>query len=430
MNIERIEKFIRENTKADDFICDVSYNESHETRFAQNGITQHLAGSMEEIRLKVSFGKKSGSSSINQSDEKSLLQLIRTAEDIALLSNEDPEFMPSPGAQELPKTKNFAEATLALKPETMVEIVEKSIEKALALGATVSGMCEKHHHKIYVFTKNGFSGYDEHSAFGHSMTLKKGDVETKVSYEAMDFSGFDLDEEFGRLAAQAEALSKMQSFDAQKIDVILMPEALRELMMYMGWMLSRRQSDEGFTAFTGQLGKPFFGEQFSLYSTFDKPEMAALPFAHGGWGSVDPIACRPTTWVENGVLKNMITDRYWARQVNDSYKFLFNMYIPGTDEGLEALMQKTKRGLIVNRFWYIRPVDMKRGELTGMTRDGVLYFEDGKPLYAVNNLRFNEIPHEFTRRIIAIGKEKLVSSRAIVPMMLIKDFNFVDKTSF
>jgi len=73
---------------------------------------------------------------------------------------------------------------------------------------------------------------------------------------------------------------------------------------------------------------------------------------------------------------------------------------------------------------------MKRGELTGMTRDGVLYFEKGKIKHAVNNLRWNEIPHEVTRRILAMGKSELVEAYAKIPTMLIDNFNFVDKTSF
>ena len=94
------------------------------------------------------------------------------------------------------------------------------------------------------------------------------------------------------------------------------------------------------------------------------------------------------------------------------------------------MMQMVPRGLIINRFWYIRTVDTKAGELTGMTRDGVLYFENGKVKHAVNNLRFNEIPHDMTRRILALGKEKLTALSMIVPTALIDNFNFVDKTTF
>ncbi|MCB5262028.1 MAG: hypothetical protein LHW64_02205 [Candidatus Cloacimonetes bacterium] len=424
MKIKDIEKYIREHTQADDFICFVSENESHETRFAQNGITQHIAGPKLSISLELSFGEKSGSCRVNQADEASLDFLIKTAEDIARLAPADLEHMPSAGPAKLPKVENCAKATMKLKPKTMVDIVQKSINKAIAANALVSGMCEKHLLKSWTFTKNGFAGSNEGSSFGHSMTLKKGEVETKVSYEAKDYAPFDLDQEFARLKSQAKALASMQSFEAQKIAVILRPEALQELIWYMTWMMNRRQSDEGFTAFTGQMGQKFLGEKFSLYSTLKHKSLSAFPFSSEGLPSTE------TTWVENGVIKNMPANRYWAQKVGCEPLHIFNMYIPGAESSEEEMMKMVPRGLIINRFWYIRAVDMKVGELTGMTRDGVLYFEDGKIKHAVNNLRFNEIPHEMTRRILALGAEKLASPAMIAPTVLVDGFNFVDKTTF
>jgi predicted Zn-dependent protease len=134
--------------------------------------------------------------------------------------------------------------------------------------------------------------------------------------------------------------------------------------------------------------------------------------------------------VEQGVLKTMPTNRYWAKKVGATPSSVYNVYIPGGDTTEEEMMQMVPRGLIINRFWYIRTVDAKAGELTGMTRDGVLYFEDGKVKHAVNNLRFNEIPHDVTRRILALGANELASASVSVPTMLIDAFNFVDKTSF
>jgi len=424
MNIEKIEQYIKDHCTADDYTLVADLDESHETRFAQNGITQHIAGPKVSIKLRVSFGAKSGSCEINQADEENLDFMIKTAEAIARMAPEDPEHMPSPQEVDVPKTQNYSEATVALEPKAMVDIVQKSIDKAIAQDAMVSGMCERHISKNWMLSKSGFCGHDIHSSFGHSMTLKKGEVETKVSYEAKDFAGFNLEQEFDRLSSQATALADMHSFDPCKIPVILRPEALQELIWFLAWGLNRRQADEGLSPFSGLLGKPCFGEKFSLLSTLKRPEMIAPGYSYEG------VPARETTWVEAGILKNMETNRYWAQKIGQEPKRIFNFYIPGADSTEEEMMKMVPRGLIINRFWYIRHVDMKRGELTGMTRDGVLYFEDGKVRHAVNNLRFNEIPQEMTQRILALGKEKLCSTHAIVPTILADDFNFVDKTSF
>lgn len=421
---EKIAQYVKTHCQADDYVLHIGINESHETRFAQNGITQHIAGPGMNINLQVAFGQKTGGCSVNQSDEITLDYLIKTAENIARLNRPDPEYMPSLGAQVLPAVNNCDSATLDLEPARMVEIVAQSIVKAKAYGATVSGMTEKHVMESCLFTKNGFAGSDKLTSFGHSMTLKKEAVETKVSYDAKDFGHFSLDREFERLLSQAESLKEMKDFDPGKIAVILRPSALEELLWFMAWMMNRRQSDEGFTPYTGQLGNAFFGPKFSLRSTLKEPRLYAPPYDREG------VACKEITWVENGVLKNLPTNRHWAKEKNAEPLSLYNYYIPGGDASEEDMMKLVPRGLIINRFWYIRTVDAKAGEFTGMTRDGVLYFEDGKIRHAVNNLRFNEMPHDATRRILALGKQELPSMSSYIPTMLIDAFNFVDKTSF
>ncbi len=424
MNSEKTLQYIKQHCKADDWTLYISYWDSHETRFAQNGITQHIAGPKLDITLSVSYGTKSGSATVNQDDESTLAFMLKTARDIATHAPEDPEFMPSAEKAELPQVNNCDAETKNLTPQQLVEIVQRSINKAKANNATVSGMTEKHWHNSWMFTKNGFAGNSERTAFGHSMTLKKAEVETKVDYESKSFAGFDLDRDFAQLQAQAEALADLHSFEPQKIAVIMRPSALMELMWFMGWMMNRRQSDEGFTPFTDQLGKPFFGEKFSWFSTLKQPSLLARPYDYEG------IASKEIAWVENGILTNMPTNRYWAKKVNGTPGSSYNIYIPGGNTSEEEMMQMVPRGLILNRLWYIRTVDAKTGELTGMTRDGVLYFENGKVQHAVNNLRFNEIPHDATRRILALGQPKLASASTLLPTLLIDNFNFVDKTSF
>ncbi len=421
---EKIAAYVKKHVKADDYNLRISAKDSHETRFAQNAITQHIAGANIDIDLEVAFADKTGRCSINQTDETALSNMIRSAEDMAILNQPDPEYVESAVKQDYPKVQNTSEATLKLAPEQMVEIVKKSIANGETRQATVSGMTEKHSIQIFNSAKNGFEGYHELTEFDHSMTMKKDHIETKVSFSGKDFAAFDLDQEIEQLNEQFTSLGNQQSFEACKIPVILRPAALAEFFWFMMWMMNRRQSDEGLTAFTDQIGKKFMGDKFSLMSTFTIPELVAAPYS---W---DTIVSEETYWVKNGVVENMPCPRYWAKLKNLKPAAPFNVYVPGGNTTEEEMMKMVPKGLIVNRFWYIRPVDMKAGELTGMTRDGVLYFEDGKVKHAVNNLRFNEIPHDVTRRLLALGKSVLCDSSVMVPTVLVDNFNFVDTTTF
>jgi predicted Zn-dependent protease len=423
-NFDAIAAYIKKHVTADDYNLRITARDSHETRFAQNAITQHIAGDNIDVDLEVAFQNKTGRCSINQIDETALLTMIKTAEEMAVINQPDPEYVESNTAQSYPQVQNAMDATRNLLPEQMVEIIRKSIQNGEKHGATVSGMTEKHHLEVFNSTKNGFQGNYDLTEFGHSMTLKKDNIETKVSFASKDFGSFSLDREISLLNEQFASLTNPQPFAAEKIPVIIRPAALMEFYWFMMWMMNRRQADEGLTAFTDQLGKQFLGEKFSLLSTLKIPEIVAIPYS---W---DSVVSEDTYWIRNGVVETMPTPRYWAKLKNLKPASPFNVYIPGGNASEEEMMKLVPRGLIVNRFWYIRPVDFKAGELTGMTRDGVLYFEDGKVKHAVNNLRFNEIPHDTTKRILALGESVLTDGSVKLPSVLVDNFNFVDTTTF
>lgn len=423
-NIEKALRYIEKNCKADDYSISIWTKDSHETRFAQNTITQHIAGDNLQLSLAVAYDNKTGKARTNQLDENSLKDLIATAQNTAISNQPDPEYMPTLGKQVYPKPVNLIEATAKLEPAEMVEIVRKSIVHAEKQDARISGMTEKHIQRSIIATKKGLYADSSFSEFGHSMTMKKGEAETKVSFNHKDYAKFKLKNELDRLSSQMDSLVQQKPFEPQRIPVIIRPEALIELISFMSWFMNRRQADEGFTPFTDQLGKNFFGKKFSLMSTLKDKDLIAPPFVSDGLPSEE------ITWVNKGKLLTMPTNRYWAQEKKAKPSQLYNIYVPGEGTTEAEMMKLVPKGLIINRFWYIRVVDMKRGELTGMTRDGVLYFEKGKIKHAVNNLRWNEIPHEVTRRILAMGESVGVEGYAKIPPMLIDAFNFVDKTSF
>ena len=100
---------------------------------------------------------------------------------------------------------------------------------------------------------------------------------------------------------------------------------------------------------------------------------------------------------------------------------------------LEQMIASTERGVLVTRLWYIREVDPYEKILTGMTRDGTFYVEDGKIRYGVRNFRFNESliqmfsNVEAWEPVRASGEE---SFDMVVPPMKVRDFNFTEVTKF
>ncbi|MBN1948362.1 MAG: hypothetical protein JW784_01330 [Candidatus Cloacimonetes bacterium] len=423
-NIRNAVKFIQSNCSADDYTFSVNNSDQHYTRFAQNGITQHISGQKQSVSLSVAFAARTGTASVNRLDQDSLLNLVKTAESLAKLNQPDPEFVPSEPACELPEVDNFSTNTAELTIETMVDNIQKCVENARIRKAIVSGISERNINTSYFMTKNGFEGYDKTTSFSHSMTMKKDDVETKVSNSVLDHAKFDMNRQIDLLNSQFDSLKKPVELKPGRIPVILRPAAVLQWMFYLIWTFDRRNADEGVTPFTGQIGKKFFGENFSFRSRLDDPDLIAGKFSPEG------IPGSNIDWIERGVIRNMTTDRYYGKKLQIPAMNPYNIILDGGETSESEMMQMVDHGVIVNNLWYIRPVDRKTGEWTGLTRDGVLYFEKGEVKHSVYNFRWNEILHTATERILALGPAIQQEYYARIPTLLIDDFNFVDVTTF
>ena len=98
------------------------------------------------------------------------------------------------------------------------------------------------------------------------------------------------------------------------------------------------------------------------------------------------------------------------------------------------MVASTERGLLVTRLWYIREVDPYRKILTGMTRDGTFFIEEGKVRHGVRNLPFNQSVIEMLGQVEVLGAAERTSGEEsfdmVVPPLKIRDFNFSSVTKF
>jgi predicted Zn-dependent protease len=138
-------------------------------------------------------------------------------------------------------------------------------------------------------------------------------------------------------------------------------------------------------------------------------------------------------WIENGVVKNLAYDRFWAQRTGKAANSAGGtLSMNGGDSSVEDMIKSTERGLLVTRFWYIRPVDPRTILFTGLTRDGTFLIENGRVTRPVKNLRYNESPIFMLNNVMAMGRSERVSAseaggpgQAIsVPPMKVRDFTF------
>ncbi len=132
----------------------------------------------------------------------------------------------------------------------------------------------------------------------------------------------------------------------------------------------------------------------------------------------------PTTWIERGVVKNLAVPRFWAQKTGrEPLPGPANIIMSGGTASTEELIRSTERGVLVTRTWYIRSVDPQTVLLTGLTRDGTFFVENGRIMHAVKNFRFNESPVIMLNNIDALGAPVRTGGN-LIPPMRVRDFTF------
>ncbi|HCV82637.1 MAG TPA: peptidase C69, partial [Zunongwangia profunda] len=230
--------------------------------------------------------------------------------------------------------------------------------------------------------------------------------------------------EAAAIAIEKAVLSKKaRAIEPGRYTVILEPAAAGDLLRNMYRSLGARTADEGrsFMSKEGggtKLGEKIVDERVNIWSDPLHPDVPTAT-----WNG-DGLPLKKTSWLENGVVKNLAYDRYWASKSGvDPVPFPLNMIMEGGDMSREELIKSTKRGILVTRFWYIRSVDPQTLLYTGLTRDGTFYIENGEIKYPVKNFRFNESPIIMLNNLEALGEQVRVNGN-LIPYMKIRDFTF------
>ena len=414
--------------------CTVSLNGSRDgnIRYARNSVS--TAGLIENTQLAVSvaFGKKQGTAVINELDDASLERLVRRAEDVARLAPDNPEFMPTVDKQAYKASPTYSQSTAAIDPEFRAQAAAYSIEACRKKGLTAAGFFSDSLGYSVVANSKGVFGHQASTALDFTVTVRTEDGRGSgwVKRSANDAARFD-----AREASDVAIEKALRSVEAKAIEpgrytVILEPAATSELVGRLFGGFNARQADEGrsFLSKKGggnRLGEKLFDEQVNVWADPWNPDVGVLP-----WDGSSMLARERTDLIKGGRVNALEYSRYWAqKQGARAVGRPGNMIMGGSEKSLAELIANTKKGILVTRTWYIRLVDPQSVLLTGLTRDGTFYIENGKVAYPVKNFRFNESPVTMLNNIDEIGKPVIIAGdevpyQMLIPPMKVRDFNF------
>ncbi len=418
-------------SKADECEVNLTGTESGNIRYARNSVSTSGRISQSSLVVTSAYGKKSGVATINEFDDASLEKVVRRSEELAQLAPENPEYVSILGPQTYADAINFIPATAAITPKLRADAVAQSLQITKENKAIGAGFWEDTNGFSAMMNSKGLFAYNASTNVNFSITVRtedgKGSGWATRGYN--DVTKLDTAKVTKISTEKAVKSATAKGIEPGKYTVILEPAAVAVLLERIFFGLDARQADEGrsFLSMPGgktRLGEKLVDERVNIYSDPLNPELPTSTWTGDG---------RPQekiTWIEKGVVKNLSYSRYWAEKKGVKA-------IPGPDsaimEGgtktLEELIAGTKKGILVTRLYYIRDVDPQSLLLTGLTRDGTFYIENGKILYPVKNFRFNESPVIMLNNLEELGiTERIVSEESnnnyLLPPLKVRDFTF------
>jgi predicted Zn-dependent protease len=422
-------------SKADETLLGLNGTDSANLRFARNTATTSGATSGYTLAVTAQFGKRAGTTTTSEFDDASLQRAVRAAEEIAKLSPENPELMPVVEPQTYSPVTAYFEDAAAATPEWRAASVEKALTLSKKQDVVSAGFVETQAAMQVVANSKGLFGYDRFSNADYNLTSRTPDG-TGSGWASKSFNQLRRlnPEALATAAIEKAAKSKNPSaIEPGKYTVVLEPAAVADLLVFMMFSADARQADEGRSFFSkkgggNRVGEQIVGEKVRIYSDPNHPLAPAVSFDGQG------LPIKRNNWIENGVLKDMFYSRFWAAKTGKTPTAgPGNLIMEGGNATLDDLIAGTERGVLVTRFWYIRPLDPQSLLFTGLTRDGLFLIEKGKVTRPVKNMRWNDSPIVAFNNIDAMtAQERVVSGEGIggqglalvCPAARIREFTF------
>ncbi|HET9200715.1 MAG TPA: TldD/PmbA family protein [Dehalococcoidia bacterium] len=410
------------------------------TRFANNHIHQNVEETDMSVRVRVVLGQKIGVATSNDISEASLKALVERATNLARHQVDNEDFRSLPKSAPAPTVDAFVEATARCGPEERASVVGEICEASRMSDLTAAGAFKTTAGEMAVANSLGTWQYAKQSlADIHTVVMGPtgSGYAGKWSTDVGDING-------GAIAMEAVGKAEMaqdpQPLEPGNYEVILQDYAVADLLDFLAYLsFGGLAFQEKRTFMAGRIGEKVMGENVSIWDDGLSGETPPQAFDYEG------VPKKRVEFISEGVAKGVVWDSYHAGKEKDQQStghalpagstfgpVPMNMAMAGGNSSVEEMIQETKRGIWVTRFWYTRPVHPLNVIITGMTRDGTFLIEDGKVKQPVRNLRFTQGYVEALNNVQVISRERTLQpglvGQTLVPALKLGKWEFTGQT--
>lgn len=422
-----------ETSSAEGVFVSLNATETSLSRFSENQISQNLSKTQFTLSITSYFGDRSASAATTELDRDAIVATVKRSEELARIAPPDPEWMPLLPPQEFDRYRPaFDLETATASPLSRGEKVRQACTIALQAGADASGTLSSEASCQAIASSTGLRAYNQSTKADFSFTARLGGGSSWSRCTAWGIHQLPIAELTTNVIDRAFASRNPREISPGTYPVILEGAAFSDLLLWLVWSLDARAADEGRsfmsrTDATGKLAGNRIGEP--LFSPLVQVQRDPThPLLRMGNFFGDGLKNSYLEIIKDGIPQVLSYSRYWASRQNQAPTgAFFPIVMTGTDRSLTDLIAQTERGVFVSRAWYVQSVNPQTLEVTGMTRDGTFWIEEGRLAYPIKNFRFNQsLPH-LLRDIDAVSRAQRYGDR-VVPGVRTKAFNFSSVT--
>jgi predicted Zn-dependent protease len=416
-------------SQAEGIFVSLSNSETALSRFSENQISQNIRKHTFSLTVTSYFGRRSASASTTELAPEAIIQTLRRAEDLARVAPEDPEWVdllpPQTYAERLPA---FDQATANLSPLKKGEIIQQVCSLCKKAGVNGSGTLSTKVTLNAIGNSAGLRGCDRTTEADFSFTARVENGSSWNQCTAWSIDQLPILELTIKVIERAIASRNPQGIEPGDYTVIFEPNAMASLLPWVIWNLDARAADEGrsFMSRSDDTGQPVgnkLGEQL-FSSIIEVQRYAAHPLLQAGRFFSDGLSNDNLDIIKDGIPQTLAYSRYWAKEQNTKPTgSMYPIVMTGSDQTVADLIASTERGILVSRAWYVRFVNPKTLEVTGMTRDGTFLIENGKLVHPIKNLRFNQCLPTMLKNVVAVSQAQRCGG-SVIPGCKVENFHF------
>jgi len=436
------------------------------SRFANNEMTQNQAPSLDLLSVRVIANGRQARLTGFDLSQGGVKQLVGDAFDASQLLALDPDLPPllSPrdqaaGKDKLSRFSRYDAKTAALSAADRAAKIQQVIALAEAKGASAAGIYATGETVKCIGNSRGLFRYYRETLCEFSVTILKdgatGWAKARRS-RAEDVNVAMLTE---RALEKSLQSAEPGEIAPGKYTAILEPAAVVDLLAYLWSDFGGTSHIDQLSCLTDKVGKKVFDARINIVDDAQHPLSSGCPFDGEG------ISRQRVELVTKGVLKNLVHGRRSAQsfglaptghglgEPSPVGEYPLNLIVESdqattttttttttkttttTVADMIAQVGPGQQAVLLTRVWYVREVDPSSKLLTGMTRDGTFLVEDGKVVKALKNLRFNVSVLDLLNNVLVLGQPVVTAGEegfppAVIPPMMVKDFNFTEVTKF